>query len=200
MRRMAYYYARHSGRYAYETISRRCQFVDRQRLESHLKSVINCAVNAIFSKKLFPLYASIMRHIVLQSRLLNFLHDIQMYIYVWRNAKVNCMYLQWLVINTSCVTTSPCVLSLYFIVSRSMRRLPKNLATRFSLSPSKYYGVSLRRDQRRDLSWGGHSRVNNVARDEDELAVTAADISRFRKISENSPPPPGFRSRDLHFT
>jgi len=28
---------------------------------------------------------------------------------------------------------------------------------------------------------GGHSWVNNVTCDEDELAVTAADVSRFRK-------------------
>jgi len=60
MRRTAYYYARHSGRCAYETISRRCQFVVRQRVKSLLKPVIDRALRVQRSdKKLFPLYARI---------------------------------------------------------------------------------------------------------------------------------------------
>jgi len=37
---------------------------------------VNCAASTVVGKKLFPFHASITRHIVLQSRLLYFLHGI----------------------------------------------------------------------------------------------------------------------------
>lgn len=62
-----------------------------------------------------------------------------------------------------------------------MRRLPKNLTARLSLSLSKYYGDSFSDTINGDLSWDDHSRVNNVTHDEDELAVTAADVFALSK-------------------
>lgn len=57
-RTAAYYYARHSGRCACETISRRCQFAIRQHVKVALKT--NPVIDRAQVKKLFPLYASIL--------------------------------------------------------------------------------------------------------------------------------------------
>lgn len=184
---MAYYYARHSGRWAYETISRRCQFANRQQLKSRLKSV--------FGKKLFPLYASVTRR-VLQSRLLYFLRRIQMYIaYARTLANIYKLYI-FAAISDECVLQSlhsrRCYISLFLLVpcvcQRTWQRdslfLPQNI-TAFLLDAIKgviYHEVA--------------TRANNVTRDEDELAVTAADAFALSKNLREFAT--GFRSRDLH--
>lgn len=111
MCRMAYYYARHSGRYAYETISRRCQFADRQRL----KSVINCVVSAV---KNYFLFTQVLCDVSFCNPVCLTSSTTYKCIYVYERmlADVYSMYLQWLVINTSCVTTSPYVSYIYILL------------------------------------------------------------------------------------
>jgi len=103
-----------------------------------------------------------------------------------------------MVIRSSCVMTFPCISPLYFTISRSTRCLPKNLVTRFSFSLLKLRITGFLSNTINDVIYYEAATRGLITSPEDELAVAAADVSRFRKISENSQS--GFRSRDLHFS